>query len=513
MGTQRYIDITFDLSYPSDHPKFLQRLGESTPTDIVVQVKNKGVNYSLAGVTLGFEMRNDNDKIMIDKDQSRFTIVSAAQGIFSYRPPEQMQSFFGNSYLAYFTFESGGTRITTERFRFYNDEDVQLAIAPELQEHYVSVIDDLITSNEGAMAEAKRIEDLIKNNQVVKKVGDTMSGNLLMTNPGAAISQRYQSGTGGHSVGWEALMNGQFRMYDWTNGRNVLSYDPVTDYITLNRKHPYLVKSGDTMTGDLTIEGANKGLTVKNGANTMYQAIDGNGDYYMYSSNGKTLVKYITASDTFNVQAANTNLAKKTGDTFTGSMTFDNPLTIRGSASTWDMRPYVSGQYSKGIRHTINTANNFYAIAPIDENGSGQWANQAALYGDTGVWDVKDINVRGGNASNVVTKLKDGQEIVVLTNATSPDVNYKLTAVRRGNTVTVKGAITVDAGATGSAVIVGTLSANYLPAAGNVSIYTPTADLLATTQFFINGTSGVIALTQGAKGKRVDICITYVAAN
>ncbi|RWQ72955.1 BppU family phage baseplate upper protein [Bacillus cereus] len=181
MGTQRYIDMTFDLSYPIEQPKFLQRLGETIPTDIVVQVKNKGVNYNLAGVTLGFEMRNDRDKILIDKDQSRFTIVSAAQGIFSYRPPEQMQSFFGNSYLAYFTFESGGARITTERFRFYNDEDVQLAIAPELQEHYVSVIDDLITSNEGAMNEAKKIEDLIKNNQVVKKAGDTMTGPLVLS--------------------------------------------------------------------------------------------------------------------------------------------------------------------------------------------------------------------------------------------------------------------------------------------------------------------------------------------
>ncbi|MGR5980261.1 hypothetical protein ACT7DJ_28300 [Bacillus cereus] len=50
-------------------------------------------------------------------------------------------------------------------------------------------------------------------------------------------------------------MNGQFRMYDWTNGRNVLSYDPVTDYITLNRKHPYLVKSGDTMTGGSNYRG------------------------------------------------------------------------------------------------------------------------------------------------------------------------------------------------------------------------------------------------------------------
>lgn len=170
MGTQRQIDMTFDISYPNDQAKFLQRLGEKTSTDIVVQVFNKGVPYNLSGITLGFEMRNDKEKILIDKDQSRFTLVLPLEGVFSYRPPVQVQSFYGNSYLAYFTFESGDNRVTTERFRFYNDEDVQLAVAPELQEHYVSVIDDLVASNAEAIAKANEVKDLINNNQVVKKV-------------------------------------------------------------------------------------------------------------------------------------------------------------------------------------------------------------------------------------------------------------------------------------------------------------------------------------------------------
>ncbi|WP_260867927.1 BppU family phage baseplate upper protein [Bacillus thuringiensis] len=72
-----------------------------------------------------------------------------------------------------------------------------------------------------------------------------------------------------------------------------------------------LPKTGGTMTGDLIISGANKGMQLKNGTNTMHQAIDGNGDYYMYSSNSKTPIKYLTATDTFNVQATNTNLLKK----------------------------------------------------------------------------------------------------------------------------------------------------------------------------------------------------------
>lgn len=456
MGTQRYIDMTFDLSYPIEQPKFLQRLGETIPTDIVVQVKNKGVNYNLAGVTLGFEMRNDNDKIMIDKDQSRFTIVSAAQGIFSYRPPEQMQSFFGNSYLAYFTFESGGTRITTERFRFYNDEDVQLAIAPELQEHYVSVIDDLITSNEGAMAEAKKIEDLIKNNQVVKKVGDTMTGTLYMEGNGA-ISQRFRASVDGARVGWEALTDGTFRMYDWTNNRNVLSYNPVTDYITLNRKHPYLIKTGDTMSGDINIVD-NKGIsfmdTTDPSKRKAYLSSGGNVTSLYDSLSSGRVWWYDHSTQTFTVDK-NTNLAKKTGDTFTGSMTFDNPITLRGAAANLDMRPQVSGAYQKGFRHTVNTTNNFYAVAPIDENGSATWANQFSLNGTTGVFDVRDINVRVGDSSNVVTKLKDGRATLTMTSdGVAWDASTPSIADRRGNVVTLKLAVARKVGSSSDVVTI-----------------------------------------------------------
>ncbi|MCU5024486.1 phage baseplate upper protein [Bacillus cereus] len=328
MGTQRYIDMTFDLSYPIEQPKFLQRLGETIPTDIVVQVKNKGVNYNLAGVALGFEMRNDRDKILIDKDQSRFTIVSAAQGIFSYRPPEQMQSFFGNSYLAYFTFESGGTRITTERFRFYNDEDVQLAIAPELQEHYVSVIDDLIESNEGAMAKAEEIKALIQNNQVVKKSGDTMTGNLLMTGA-SAISQRFKAGTGAQ-VGWEALTDGTFRMYDWTNNRNVLSYNPATDYVSLNRNNPYVTKTGDTMTGNLNFASASQ---IQNLASTG-QLVFGNSGIWINDTNGNSVPWQYRYSDKMFLVNAETNLMKKTDYTAKdGRATLILPADV---ATNWD---------------------------------------------------------------------------------------------------------------------------------------------------------------------------------
>lgn len=423
MGTQRYIDMTFDLSYPIEQPKFLQRLGETIPTDIVVQVKNKGVNYNLAGVTLGFEMRNDRDKILIDKDQSRFTIVSAAQGIFSYRPPEQMQSFFGNSYLAYFTFESGGTRITTERFRFYNDEDVQLAIAPELQEHYVSVIDDLITSNDGAMAKAEEIKALIQNNQVVKKAGDTMTGNLLMTGA-SAISQRFKAGTGAQ-VGWESLTDGTFRMYDWTNSRNVLSYNPATDYVSLNRKHPYVTKTGDTMTGDLNIVD-NKGVSFMDATDPnkrkAYLSSGGNVTSLYDSLSSGRIWWYDHSTQTFTVDK-NTNLMKKTGDSMTGNL----DLSYSGTGTR-------KISFSQDGVEQVN----------INRTGAGYYG-MYDVAGSQSVWEynqaTKTFNVNTPN-TNLMKKTdysgKDGTAILTLENGATAVGSRETFAIRSGNTVTLQ---------------------------------------------------------------------------
>lgn len=512
MATSRQVDLTFDLAYPTEHYKFLQRLGERRSTDIVVQIYNKGIPYNISGTILGFEMRNDRNKVVIDKEQSRFTKVTPLQGVFSYKPPEEVQSFYGNAYLAYFTLENGADRVTTERFRFYNDEDVQACIAPDLQEHYVSVIDDLVASNASAMDKANEIKDLIEANQVVKKAGDTMSGNLSMINPDGAISQRFTAGATGTTVGWESLTDGTFRLYDWKNSRNVLSYNPVTDYVSLNRKHPYVTKTGDTMTGDLNVVD-NKGISFMDTTDPTkrkaYMSSGGNVTSLYDSLSSGRVWWYDHSTQTFTVDK-NTNLAKKTGDTFTGSMTFDNPITLRGAAANLDMRPQVSGAYQKGFRHTVNTTNNFYAVAPIDDTGSATWANQFSLNGTTGVFDVKDINVRVGSASNVVTTLKDGRATLILTaDASNIDaVNIAPIADRRGNTVSIRMAIKRIV-STGSAVLT-TLPVNMRPLSAQHNILTAMDGTKGRLQIRDNGELAILDVAGSAQNKDFYFTATYV---
>ncbi|AFQ14615.1 BppU family phage baseplate upper protein [Bacillus thuringiensis] len=307
---QRQPTFKFDLTHPSPQHKVFQRLGEKQATDIIVQILNGGQPFSLTGIRFGFEMRNDAGKIIIDENQTKFSVIDNAKGIFRYRVDDAGFSYFGNSYLAYFTLKISDVRITTERFRFQNDEDVQQG-STGLQEHYVSVIDDLVKSNAEAIAKAQEIKAMIEANQVVKKTGDTIEG-------------------------------------------------PIR---------------------------------------------------------------------------------------------FDVPFTVRGSGATFDMRPQVSGVYQKGIRHTINTTNNFYAFAPIDDQGNANWTNQMALYGDTGVLDIKDINIRGGSGSNVITKANNGKANLTLTaDATNKNEAVPPLAVRRGSSVTLRLAILRVASSTNSLV-------------------------------------------------------------
>ncbi|WDS60560.1 hypothetical protein BC6_00045 [Bacillus phage BC-6] len=452
MGTQRQIDMTFDISYPSDQSKFLQRLGEKNPTDIVVQVFNKGVPYNLSGVTLGFEMRNDKEKILIDKDQSRFTLVVPLEGVFSYRPPLQVQSFYGNSYLAYFTFESGANRVTTERFRFYNDEDVQLAVAPELQEHYVSVIDDLVASNKTAMDEAKAIRDLINANGVVKKVGDTMTGDLTFQTGGASKAINWSNGA--TQLGRMVMHpSGLVEWFGKDNGgveRSAWNYSPNTNLFNIVANTNVVKKTGDTMTGNLLfdIASTSKRIEYTDGA-TKLAGLYSSPTRFLFQDlkNNTAPWEYDYTAQSFNVNGV-TNLVKKVGDTMTGDLTFDTSGTLK-RISAWD-----------GTKR----------VAALAMAKSGAIWLEDGIRGNLNIWAYdsasQTFNIDPTVNTNLMKKTdysgKDGRVNLSLTaDATNIDSGFGAIADRRGNTVTVRLAIMRNAGATGE--IVTNLPANMRP--------------------------------------------------
>ncbi|EJV41744.1 BppU family phage baseplate upper protein [Bacillus toyonensis] len=414
------------------------RQGDKASVTVNVFVVDGGVPVNLTGNTIYYEGLKPNDAYV--RDTSGVKMINATQGNFEYTFRPETFGVAGIGKRSYFSLEQGGTvRASTQDF-------------------------GLVT------------------------IADAMTGNTMS---GPYISEL------------EELINLAQWLVDDINSRWTSINTQLTQLQNKLNTMDVVRRSGDTMTGDLRLDyqgtGTRKISFTQNGVEQVNLNRTGAGFYGMYDVAGAQSVwEYNQSSKTFNVNTANTNLLKKTGDTMTGAMIFDTAFTVRGTGASWDMRPYNAGVYSKGVRHTINTNNNYYAVAPIDASGTANWANQIALYGDTGVFNVASLTTRLDGASNIPLSAE----------ATSPDVNYQLMSIRRNSTVELKGAVTLNANATG--VVIATLPADLRPTGGNRSIYTPTTDGTAIVQVFVNGTTGVVAFSTNAKGKRVDFTLTYL---
>ncbi|MDA1658829.1 BppU family phage baseplate upper protein [Bacillus cereus group sp. TH153LC] len=322
---QRIPTLKFDLTFPSAQPKVYQRLGEKQATDIIVQVLNAGKPFSLTGVRFGFELRNDKAKVIIDANQTHFSVIDNANGIFRYRVTDEGFGYIGNSYLAYFTLTISDVRITTERFRFHNDEDVQTG-ADGLQEHYVSVIDDLVKSNKQALEEAEKIKAMIESNQVVKKTGGTMNGQIRFDNSGIGIVWKDDANM---DYGMVTEDSGKrLILQDWKRKKTLMSNDDNGFIVNADN---LLKKSGDKMSGSIEINTSNVDDSLSmyfQDKNGMSIGLKGHKRSKTVSlvdwEGGESSVWRYNHNERNFIVDANTNLLKKTGDTMDGWLRFLN---------------------------------------------------------------------------------------------------------------------------------------------------------------------------------------------
>lgn len=470
----------FDLSFPCMQPKVFQRLGETQATDIEVQVLSEGVPYNLTGVRFGFEMRDDEGKIVIDEDQSRFTLTDVTKGKFTYRVSDNVFGFDGNAYLCYFVLKISGVRITTERFIITNDEDVQKHTSG-LREHYVSVIDDLVASNKQAMEEAQKIKAMIEANQVVKKSGDTMTGNLNMSNE---KSIGFLNTSGARAFDSYLSSGGTYYMRNVLSNKAIYSinsagfFDMITDTNLLK-------KTGDTMTGNLTFQSDTE-------TNIPFRTKTTNQEYVKFyanptrsrlgvysTKNSKNVWDYDGDTDSFKVNT-NTNLLKKTGDTATGHMIFRHNINQETSDGL------------KGVNMVVNSSVNKWSVAP-KMDGNPVWANEFSM----------DLNTGKVTVSELATK-KDGRANLILNSGfTNFDTNYPVIADRRGNNVTLRGAVRRDSGTTGDVAF--TLPSGMIPLV-NLPMNLVTNEGVSVR--VIIATDGSVKI--GSQNSAVYISFTYV---
>lgn len=410
------------------------RQGDKETVTVNVFIVDSGVPYNLTGQDIYYEGLKPNNAYV--RDKTGVKMINATQGNFEYTFRPETFGVAGVGRRSYFSIEQGGTvRASTQDFGL-----VTLA--------------DAMTGNTMSGPYISELEQLIQEAQWL--VND--------------INSR-----------WTSINTQLTQLQNKLNTMDVVK------------------RSGDTMTGNLkfNVSGGNKEITATDGTNDLYKWIMQGTNFEFFSQSlNKGIFNYNNTTGMFNV-TADTNLLKKTGDTMTGQMTYTNtsPISYRPAGQNW----WLQIASAAGLEFN-----------PSATAGTTDWDwGRAFIMNKNGVLDVEGLNVRGTN-TNLMKKTdytsKDGRADLVLTDdATNFDTSRPPVVVRRGNTVTIRGAIGVSASATAN--VVTTLPTGMRPI-DSLTQTILTHDGSATTLEVYP--DGRVILSNSAKGKNIYIVFTYV---
>ncbi|MDT3494890.1 phage baseplate upper protein [Bacillus toyonensis] len=378
--------------------------------------------------------------------------------------------------------------IETTKFVFWVSESVMSEGALQSTNDFPA-IQQLIEA--GKKFEGKDINAIIaagaKADAALPKTGGTMTGHL---NFQGNQNLQWFSSDGTTRLFSQFGTPTTWGMTDVKGNQNIFTYDATTKVLNINSGTNLARRTGDTFTGNIGFDVSNGGKLIRGenaGAVRSGFLFEDDGFRGYDWQNNRDVFRYISSTNTFNLNASNTNLTYKTGDTFTGHMNFRGNINHELLTNT-----------NKGVSMVVNDSASKWAIAP-KVTGAVDWNKEMALDLNTGKLTVADFATK-----------KDGRvNLTLTTDGSNPDVNYPLTATRRGNTVTVSGSVMLNSATTGATI--SNLPVDMRPV-GNVNMYTPVKSTTSgdVMQVFINATSGALAL-YGIRGKTVDFVLTYTA--
>ncbi|MGK4104680.1 BppU family phage baseplate upper protein [Bacillus paranthracis] len=334
--------------------------------------------------------------------------------------------------------------------------------------------------------------------QIIDATGGSIKGTMIME------SGDFRFKNAANDVLLRNNTSGIFSFFDIAQNQVIWTYNPTTKEFNVNSPTNLLKKSGDTMVGDLRMA-LGKIHRFQNSDDKSVAAIsvDNNGRWYNWSDvSAKRVFMYDPTTDTFTIDSANTNLFKKTGDTMTGTLKMGINAIIQ-------QEQHKRNANAKGIfytdegsattvagvgRYVSDTGDDFMYVG----HGSSPWSSTAGLRVSPTFLTYKGKDVK--------TADKDGRADLVLTaDATNFDTSRPPVAVRRGNTVTIRGAIGVSASATAN--LVTTLPTDMRPIDSLTQTILTNDGSATTLELYPDGR---VILSNSAKGKNIYIVFTYV---
>ncbi|MEK4635194.1 BppU family phage baseplate upper protein [Bacillus sp. FSL W8-0519] len=266
-----------------------------------------------------------------------------------------------------------------------------------------------------------------------------------------------------------------------------------------------LPKSGGTMTGnvdmDISVGSKSKGYRWRDAAGTMYGLeTSTTGELILYDYKSAARVwQYDPVGKRFSV-ISDGNVLKTTGGTMTGNITLTSGAMIR--------QEMPNAPSARGILYIDETSK--AAVGGIGyARGNSGVVGEAYMGWGSAPWDaptaliVSDTKFTYKNKP-VAMRDKDGRADLVLTaDAINFDTSFLPVADRRGNTVTISGAIALKTGSVAN--LVTTLPVDMRPVTTLSRHYLATDGTSVHVVFNIDGT-----VRLGVNGKNVYITETFV---
>lgn len=282
--------MLIDLANMSMTRTISSRENDRNGFKIIVPLKERGKPVDLTGYIVKYEAISPYGNFVRDDA----VVTNARDGIFEYIVSKEAVSSAG-VWIGYFAFEKGTERFTTQDIRISLGNDVKQGNIPI--ENYIAEFDNL----------KKQIDALqiaVDKANVVKRSGDTMVGNLIMdATVGGESRVLFQTGpTGTDQVGIRHVVSNNTTAFrDYRSGLSVWEWNGTIFNVNANTN--LLKKTGDTMTGDLTIK--------KDGASLNFSTVGG-------SRNARIFYNANEASDSgLNIQTPNGKLLLRDGSNIT----------------------------------------------------------------------------------------------------------------------------------------------------------------------------------------------------
>ncbi|MGN4423411.1 BppU family phage baseplate upper protein [Bacillus cereus group sp. MYBK30-1] len=510
--TFKTAEITVDLMENVNTKEINFSQGDRNSAKLLLNVTNRWAEVDLSGalsVMITFE-KPDRTVILQKNGQP----INAMKGKYQIVLDAQTLASAGTVIGQVIIKEAGGTELESRPFYFEVKRSLSIGGVTD-SKNDLTIIQKAIEVGEKFkdvdFAPIIAAGELAKG--AVKKTGDTMTGNLSLDRVGALPSIDVAFKKDGATLLSLGLNNSdKLRLYDSVNNSTAFEYNPATKSFDVLQNTNLVKKSGDTITGSLTL-----GNELRlDGASSVQQILfKGDGTttktVWLAKSQEGVVVVSETApgsgsrdwANAVYVGGSQNGLIKKNGDNMRGELKFDSDSSGQVTF-TQDATKNTAGglmYYDKGdstLKGGIGRFRN-----PTGESfylgwGANPWSSASNLTVSDSLFTYK------GN--KVAIKDKDGRANLTLTSdATNFDVSRPPVADRRGDTVTIRAAISLNANAVAN--IVTTLPVDMRPP-GNLTTTILTNDGVATTLEVY--TDGRITLSNASKGKNVYIAFTYV---